>query len=268
MNSANNFFPSNLKVLRTNRNMSQDAIANELGLSRVKYSSWENNFVKSFSLDDVIMLADFFKVSIDTITRVDLSGMGPFQLKQYIASDAYSAGENLRILTKTVNNENRENVELVSKKGKAGYFSGYNDPEYISTLPVFNLPMLPENGSFRMFAIEGESMLPFPKQMHVLASYVSNWSDLNDGQLCVVVLRSVQEILFKAVIKHQAEKGVYILRSYNREFPDQLVSAKDIQELWKFKAFYSEQEMEPLDDLSQQVSALRAEFRNYMKSGK
>ena len=41
-----------------------------------------------------------------------------------------------------VDSKNRDNIELVPVKAKAGYTAGYNDPEFISSLPTFQLPFL------------------------------------------------------------------------------------------------------------------------------
>jgi len=52
----------------------------------------------------------------------------------------YIKGSNLRVLATTVDIANNENIEMVAEKAKAGYTTGYADPEFISELPVFQFP--------------------------------------------------------------------------------------------------------------------------------
>src|SRR4030065_178917 len=41
-----------------------------------------------------------------------------------------------------------------------GYATGFADPEYISELPVFQLPFLSKQKKYRTFQLTGDSMLP------------------------------------------------------------------------------------------------------------
>ena len=65
-----NFF----RQLRESRNMTQEALGNELGLDKSAICKWEKN--ESFpSRDNIIKLADFFECSIDDIVRITQSKM-------------------------------------------------------------------------------------------------------------------------------------------------------------------------------------------------
>jgi hypothetical protein len=59
-----------------------------------------------------------------------------------------SNASNLRVLSVTVDADDRENIELVPVKASAGYLNGYGDPEYVAELPKFSLPMFGQ-GTFR-----------------------------------------------------------------------------------------------------------------------
>ncbi|MBL4709237.1 MAG: hypothetical protein JKY48_12450 [Flavobacteriales bacterium] len=54
----------------------------------------------------------------------------------------------------TVDSEGNENISLVRSKVAAGYATGFMEPEFISSLPDLN------NSTFRMFEVNGNSMLP------------------------------------------------------------------------------------------------------------
>lgn len=58
-----------LKEIRERTNQSQVAVAKELGWARTKYNKWENNNIKSFTIGDIIQLADYFHVSKEDILK-------------------------------------------------------------------------------------------------------------------------------------------------------------------------------------------------------
>src|SRR5690606_38332737 len=83
----------------------------------------------------------------------------------------------VRVLSITVDGDDKENIELVPIKASAGYLNGYADPEYIAELPKFSLPMF-RQGTYRAFEIKGDSMLPLQSGSVVIAEYVENWSEI------------------------------------------------------------------------------------------
>lgn len=263
------FFSKNIKFLRERKKIVQENLAGELSMTRSKLNALESGQTKAPQPEDYIRFSEYFKISVDSLLKVDLGKIGELRLRQLEAgNDVYIRGGNLRVLAISTDQHNRENVTVVTKKGQAGYFEGYNDPEYIGQLPTFNMPTLPENRTCRMFPIEGKSMQPFPEKMYVIADYVSDWTLLKEGELCVVVLKSVQQILFKSV-RLGKESGTYVLHSYNRDFQEVVVKAEDILEIWKYRSYLTEIIPEQVNDLAAlgiQVASLRSEFSAYIKS--
>src|SRR5690606_23716295 len=136
------YLSSNIKFLRKRRRLTQSGLAELLGINRSGVNNYENGSVIP-PVQTLIALSDHFHLSVDTLLRIDLSRLRESQL--YLVehgSDVFVKGNELRVLTTTVDSHNRENIELVSIKAKAGYTTGYFDPEYISGLPVFQLPFL------------------------------------------------------------------------------------------------------------------------------
>jgi hypothetical protein len=58
-------------------------------------------------------------------------------------------------------------IEIVPHKGKMGYLTGYNDPEYIDSLQHMSLPFL-RNGKYRAFPVEGDSMPPYNDGTYII----------------------------------------------------------------------------------------------------
>ena len=116
------YFSSNIKILRLRKNRTQDLVAGELGLSRSTLNSYENNSIKNPTLESLIFFSKYFKVSIDTLVKIDLSKLSDFQLSELEKGhDIFVTGSRLRILATTVDNHNKENIEVVPIKAKAGY---------------------------------------------------------------------------------------------------------------------------------------------------
>jgi transcriptional regulator with XRE-family HTH domain len=234
MNPIAIYFGSNLKVLRARKKRSQDEISTFLGITRAKLNSYENNVAKNPPLEDLLNFAEYYKISIDTLVKMDLGKLSEFQLHELEQGfDAYIRGSKLRVLATTVSSANRDNIELVPHKATAGYLAGYNDPEFISTLPVFNLPTLPKERKYRMFQITGDSMLPLPDKSYVIGEFVENWYDIKDKQPCVVVTKS-DGITFKLVNNQLAARQSLQLVSLNTVYAPYEVAAGDIVEVWKF----------------------------------
>ena len=136
------YFNTNIKFLRKHRNRTQDDIAFALNMKRSTLSGYENG-VSEPNLEALVAFSKYFGIAIDTLVKVDLSSISPIQLSQLERGyDVHLKGSNLRVLATTVNNDNDENIELVTEKAKAGYATGFADPEYIKVLPTFTMPFL------------------------------------------------------------------------------------------------------------------------------
>lgn len=256
MEKPKNFFSGNLKFLRERRSQTQQGLAEALGLTRSKVNALESGQTKAPSPEDFLGISGYFGISIDSLIRVDLSKLGELKLRELEAgNDVYIRGGNLRVLAISVDKGNNEHVEYVPIKAKAGYMAGYNDPEFIASLPKFSLPNLPKQGTYRIFPIVGDSMLPIPGGSDVVTQYVEDWSGLKADTPCIVVLSGQQDFVFKLVTV--AAEGMVWLKSLNPLFEPYAVAAGEVLEIWKFHAYTSRQIPEPETDLQQLVRAVR-----------
>ncbi len=223
------FFSQNLQFLRKSLEgkVSQEKMADELMIKKSTLGSYESGRAEP-RYADLVKLSEYFKVTIDELLKEDLSIKSPIEKQE----------ERLRILTTTVNPENEDNIEYVPIKAVAGYVNGYGDLEYISNLPVFNVPFLAKDKKYRVFPIQGDSMLPLREGSLVFAEYIENWKAVKDGTVCVVVTRS-EGVVLKKVFNYLAEMNVLVLKSTNEHYAPYPVLGDDIQELWKFVGYYS-----------------------------
>ena len=200
MTDAKLFFGSNIRFLRERKRLTQDELSQKLGLTRVKLAALESGRTENPTANDLIKFSDCFQISIDSLFRVDLSKLSELKIRDLEAgNDIYMTGSNLRVLAISVDNTQKENIEYVPVKAKAGYKSGYANPEFIATLPKFSLPTLPPGGTFRMFPTTGDSMLPLPEGADVICQFIEDWSAIKPGTLCILILKGEQDFVFKSV---------------------------------------------------------------------
>lgn len=237
------FWAGNLKTLRTRKKLSQQHLADLLGINRNKITAQESGKTRNPRLEDLVLISDFFRVDLDTFIRTDLQQASEEQLMELEAGNTVDlTGRHIRILPITVDQSNEENMEYVPARAKAGYRSGFADPEFIAGLPKFSLPELPRGKTIRMFPISGDSMQPIPDGSHIIAQYLEDWSHLKDNTACVLVLKGGEEdIIFKLVSSRIKQKGTLLLRSLNEEYDDFEVPINEVMEIWTFIGYLSKQ---------------------------
>jgi transcriptional regulator with XRE-family HTH domain len=252
------FLGKNIKYLRTKKGLSQEELAIQLNMGRSRLNALENSQTKNPSMDDLFSLSGFFCVSIDTLLKINLTNLSEYQFKELEAgNDTYMTGNKIRILAVTADKEGKENVEFVPVKAKAGYVAGCHDPEFVSKLPKFQMPHLPQDRTFRMFPIVGDSMLPFKEGDYIITQYLENWHELKKRTLCVAVLKGQQDIVFKQITKAETQND-FILESFNPEYKSYVVSAGDVLELWRFHSYLSAQVpvLNSIDEIARKVNVI------------
>ncbi len=239
------YFTSNIKFLRKRRGRTQDDVAVALNLKRSTLSGYENGVAQP-GIDILVSFSGYFNMSIDTLLKIDMSRLSESQLGELERGyDAYIKGSNLRVLTTTVNSENRENIELVAEKAKAGYTTGYADPEYIGELPVFQLPFLSSKRKYRAFQLKGDSMLPIPDGSWVTGEFLQDWMNIITGKAYIVFTLN-DGIVFKILENNIRKNGKLILFSLNPLYEPYEVHINEVKEIWKFVNYISNELPEPV----------------------
>jgi transcriptional regulator with XRE-family HTH domain len=263
MGSQEIFWPVNIRFLRLRLKLSQEALAERLGITRVKLNAHESGRTSNPTIDDLINFSEYFRMSIDSLLKIDLSKLSEQKLKDLEqGSELFMKGNNIRVLAITVDREEKENIEYVPVQAKAGYRSGYSDPEFLATLPRFSLPTLPKNGTFRMFPTVGDSMLPVPEGSDIITKYVQDWTTIRPETPCIVILKGDQDFVFKQVTINS--NGTMLLQSFNKQYFAYTVPLAEVIELWEYYSFHSKQLPEPQTDMQQLMKMLQ-EMQNEIK---
>jgi transcriptional regulator with XRE-family HTH domain len=229
---------SNIRFLRKQRGLTQEGFANEIGVTRSVIGAYEEGRAEP-KIKTMQNMADFFEVSLDQLLSVDLTASSVAHLsgKDRAEGGSDNSGKRLRVLSITVDKNDRENIELVPLKAAAGYLNGFADPEYLTDLPHFQLPTLPQ-GTYRAFELNGDSMLPLPSGSIVVGEYVENWESIKDGH-CYVFVTQSEGIVYKRAYNRLDEGKRIRMVSDNPAYSPYEVNIADIMEVWKAKAFIS-----------------------------
>jgi transcriptional regulator with XRE-family HTH domain len=261
------YFSKNIKYLRKRHNRTQDELAFALKMKRPTLSGYENGVAEP-GISALMIFSKYFGIAVDTLIKINLEQLSESQLFDLEKGhDVYLTGSKLRVLATTVSQANEENIELVPEKAKAGYASGFADPEFISELPVFQLPFLTRNKKYRTFQLSGDSMLPIPDNSWVTGEFLQDWTQILSGQ-AYIILTIDEGIVFKIVENRLKEDNQLIMYSLNPLYSPFIINISEIREVWKFVNYISSEIPEPVvssDTLARTVANLQNEM-NIIKS--
>ena len=245
---------ANIKFIRKQKSLTQQGFADVIGIKRSSLGAYEEGRARP-NYPTVQNISRIFNISIDRLLTEDLTktadnsvfgtGNSTPNLSGHAAPTSSNSkspdieGNKLRILSITVNEDNKENIELVPEKARAGYLEGYEDPQYIKKLPRFNLPFLNE-GTYRAFEIQGDSMLPLQPGSIVVGEYTENWKDIKNNDAYIIVSQN-DGVVYKRVKNNIQQNKTLTLRSDNVDYPAYTINIDDVVEVWKAKVFISKE---------------------------
>lgn len=247
---------TNLKFLRKRKGLTQQQFADALEIKRASVGAYEEDRAEP-KYELLRKIARFYELTMDELANDVIDEKWRPQPK--------SNASNLRVLSITVDGDERENIELVPVKASAGYLNGYGDPEYVADLPKFSLPMF-NQGTYRAFEIKGDSMLPLPSGSVIIGEYVENWHDIKPGQTYVIVSKDDGVVYKRIAYKFKEEKGIKLV-SDNKTYESYWVNTDDIIEIWKAKAFISTELPEPSPEPTMEtLTSMMAQMQKTIKS--
>lgn len=255
-----NLFAKNIAYLREKNNLSQAAMLSQLGIPRTTWISYEIGKAEP-DIDRILHIADYFETDLTTLLTVDLSkgnlnelrkvaqnlkkgkgnskGIGklndPKASFQHLVNEPQTAYKTPQIpVLVTVDQHGNDNIVFVPVKAQAGYLLGYGDPEYIETLPAFQMPGL-RTGTFRMFEVQGVSMAPVLSNTdRVICEYVNSMDEIRENRIHVVV--HAGGIAVKRLINRIKEDGCIYMKSdtlhHRADYPITPIDPADIKEIW------------------------------------
>lgn len=231
----------NIKHLRKQHQWTQGDFADRIGIKRSLVGAYEEGRADP-RLNNLLNMSKVFRVSVDHLLTKDLTRM------DLNAIEALNeATGDMKVLSITVDREDKEFIDLIPQKASAGYLNGYADPQYLEELPKFQLPNLPKNATYRAFEITGDSMLPIRPGTVVIGQYAEGLSNIRNGR-CYIILSKEEGIVYKRVFDYTQEHGQLFLVSDNKAYSPYRIDAADVIEIWEAKAFISTDIPESTED--------------------
>lgn len=218
---------ANIKYLRKQLGMSQEAFAEKIGLTRAVIGSYEEERAVP-RIGVLQQLSKTFDISIDCLVNQNLW-----------ENNSKSAGvADFKVLTTVVDKDNKEQIIVVPAEASAGYTTGYADPDYIRKLPVFHLPIpeLTREKTYRLFQIKGDSMQPITSGSYIICEYILDMQNISDGQPCIVLTRD-DGIVFKRLYTQLT--GLILLKSDNPDYRTYEIKTTEVLEIWKALGYIS-----------------------------
>lgn len=255
-----NIIASNIKYLRKSKGLTQDQLADKIGVNRAMIGSYEEGRAIP-KLPALQSLAHYFSMSLDALVLHDL--ISSTQIPGEPATDP--KGTNLRVVSTIVDRDNNELISLVPVKAAAGYLNGYADPDFVESLPRFSLP-LPELGkerTYRAFQIEGESMEPIPSGSYIICEYIRDWRDIKDGKTYILITRD-DGVVYKRVYVHPS--GELWLKSDNPNFEAYSIHMNRILEVWKAVGYICAKIPEPDAVSLSKLSSMMIEMKHEIEA--
>ncbi|MBW7675502.1 XRE family transcriptional regulator [Chryseobacterium chendengshani] len=214
-------FSDNIRFLRSKKNLSQQSFAESIGMSRVRYSKYEDGRSEP-PYEILISISKFFNVSIDLLLTLDI--------RKYPLDEMLKLSDNRILLPIIVDQSGNNSIEIIPQKATMGYLSGYSDPEYIENLQRISLPFL-TNGKYRAFPAHGDSMPPFKDGSYIIGKYVENIEELKPNKSYIFITLD-NGITYKR-FKSRKENSITV--NADNEFYDPYdIDLHNIVEIWQY----------------------------------
>ncbi|HYH55777.1 MAG TPA: helix-turn-helix transcriptional regulator, partial [Anseongella sp.] len=108
----------NLKYLRRKKGLTQQQLADVLNVKRPVIGAYEEARAEP-KTELLREIAIFFSITVDELVSENLSEVYFEQKKKQEELDRFNIGKHLKVLSITVDGEDRENIELVPAKASA-----------------------------------------------------------------------------------------------------------------------------------------------------
>ena len=248
---AMSLLSDNMRYLRARMGMSQQAVADQLVITRGRYAKYEDGMSEP-PIELLVKISRYFHVSIDLLVSVDIRRVPIRELQQL--------PDNRILLPVAVDAEGKNKIEIIPHKAQMGYLAGYSDPEYIESLQQISLPFL-SHAKYRAFPATGDSMPPHSEGSFIIGKYVERREDMKEGRTYVFITRN-EGISYKRLGKKK--RNSLLLHSDNPFYAPYEVDLADLLEVWEFACSIATTEAEPDDLRPQTIREMFTDLRREM----
>ncbi|SCX83897.1 XRE family transcriptional regulator [Flavobacterium caeni] len=249
-------FSDNLRYLRETRRESQQQTAESFGIKRGRYEPYESGKVEP-PYDILKKISLHFGISIDLLLSVDV--------RKYDLSQLLLLDDNRIVLPITVDANGNDLIEIVPHKARAGYLTGYADPEFIANLQQIALPFLGP-GKHRAFPVGGDSMPPHDDKSFIVGRYVENLGEIRKDKTYILITAN-EGITYKRLAEKHGD--AITVEPDNVIYSPYQIKLSDILEIWEYVAHIGRDDRKaeaPTDvygmfaDLKREIGSLRQQL--------
>lgn len=232
----------NMRFLRARLNKSQQAVADDLLITRGRYGKYEDARSDP-PIEVLIRISRYYYVSIDLLVSIDIRSIPLTELQQL--------PDNRILLPVKVDTQGENRIEIVPHKAQMGYLRGYSDPQYIESLQHISVPFL-SRAKYRAFPGDGDSMPPHTDDSIIIGRYVEDLSDLKEGKTYIFVTH--EGIAYKRLTRKN--KTTLQVSADNSFFAPYEIEMSDLFEIWEYAASITTHEYKPEETSPQTVKSM------------
>lgn len=152
-------------------------------------------------------------------------------------------------------------MPLVDESAMAGYPANHHKSDFIHNLSIYRIPGF-KDGNYRIFEIEGESMLPtFLPHDYIVSVKIDDLSKMVDGALCVIILKDA--VLIKRL--YHSGKNKLTLESDNLNYKSVQISNNEVKELWGVQAKLTQSMQSGSQANGQKMEEMEQKIQNMQK---
>ncbi len=225
-------FSDNLRYLRLSRNETQHQTAERLEIKRGRYEPYESGKIEP-PYEILRKISRHFGISIDLLLTVDV--------RKYDLTEMVKLDDNRIVLPIKVNTSGKNLIEVIPHKARAGYLTGYADPEYIESLQQVSIPLLGP-GKFRAFPVAGDSMPPHDQESLIIGRYVENLGEIKKDRTYILITAS-EGITYKRLSRKNPDS--LTVASDNLVYNPYDIKLSDILEIWEYVAHIGRNDQAP-----------------------
>jgi transcriptional regulator with XRE-family HTH domain len=241
-------FSDNLRYLRLSRNETQHQTAEKLEIKRGRYEPYESGKIEP-PYEILRKISRHFGISIDLLLTVDV--------RKYDLSEMIKLDDNRIVLPIKVSPSGRNLIEVIPHKARAGYLSGYADPEYIESLQQVSMPIL-GSGKFRAFPVSGDSMPPHDNDSLIVGRYVENLGEIKKDRTYILVTAN-EGIIYKRLSSKNPDS--LTVASDNLIYNPYEIKLSEILEIWEYVAHIGRNDAAP----DRNTDDAKSMFENVMR---
>lgn len=245
-------FSDNIRYLRAQNGITQEKLAEELMITRARYVKYEAGTSEA-PYEILRRIAHHYHISVDLLLSVDI--------RRIDMNGLIKLDDNRILLPIAVDKGGENIIEIIPHKAKAGYLTGYSDPEFIESLQHISLPML-KVGKFRAFEIEGDSMPPYESGTYIIGKYIENINELKLDRSYLIM--TYNGMTYKRLVSVDSQS--ILLQSDNESYDSFSVPLSEILQLWEFAGYFGMRELGNEEFRSQNTKDLLIEFRNEFRN--